>query len=318
MIYSLATLLRSIGIVASEGVARMGTTAFDPNSSTNGMQETGGEAPTTQTNGSQDISQAVADLRQHKSLTHRFGAQGEWEVRTTLMANRQAWRYQSSVYLHGKVAKKSFPPIDVDRMRQIRRTEMPTEEQLTTFAREAVEVHVARCESVKEYLTMASFFAQPLPRYARSRQVAVVLLSVAALFSAYWWWKDFNAVGPEPPVSQPPSYSLQWQALQVSHDSPAGEPFEFPLPRLERTPEGLPIEVSLEAAGESPSWLQLDRERLLIRGTAPLTAAHQTYRLIVHAHAAQGIDSRLLVLLTITSQPEQTTPIRQLPGHWTW
>src|SRR5688500_11904620 len=109
----------------------MGIAAFDPNSSANGRQETGREAPTTQTNGSRNISQAVADLRQHKSLTHRFGEQGEWEIRTTLVANRQAWCYQSSVFLHGKVAKKSFPPIDVDRTRQIRQTKTLTEERLT-------------------------------------------------------------------------------------------------------------------------------------------------------------------------------------------
>jgi hypothetical protein len=296
----------------------MGIAAFDPSSSTNRMQETEGKAPTTQTNGSRNISQAVADLRQHKSLTHRFGEQEEWEVRTTLVANRQAWRYQSSVFLHGKVAKKSFPPIDVDRTRQIRQTEMLTEERLTAFAREAVGVHVARCESVKEYLTIAPSFAQPQPRYYRSRQVAVVLLSVAVLCSAYWWWKDFNAVGPEQPEGKPPSHSLQWQPLQVSHDYPAGEPFEFPLPRLERLPEGLPIDVTFEALGEWPSWLQLDRERLRIHGIAPLTAADQTYQLIVHARAAQGINSRLLIVLMITSQPERTPPIRRLPGHWTW
>jgi hypothetical protein len=83
-------------------------------------------------------------------------------------------------------------------------------------------------------------------------------------------------------------------------------------------PEGLPIDIVLEASDEWPSWLQLDRERLRIRGTAPLTAANQTYELIVHARAAQGIDSRLLVMLMITSQPDRTPPIRQLPGHWTW
>jgi Putative Ig domain len=296
----------------------MGMTAFDPDSSTNGMLETRGEAPKIQASASWDMAQAVADLLQHKSLTRTFGDQGEWEVRTTLVANRQAWRYQSSVFLHGKVAKKSFPSIDVDRTRQVRQTETVIQELLAEFAREAVEVHWARCESVKEYLIMASFFSQPLPRYYRTKKVALVLLSVAALLTAYWWWNGSNAVVPVQPDGLPPPHSLRWQPLQVAHHYPAGEPFEFPLPTLERIPEERPIEVALEASGDQPSWLQLDRERLHIHGTAPLTAANQTYRFVVRAHEPQGSDSRLVVLLTITDQPDRTTPVRQLPGHWSW
>jgi hypothetical protein len=296
----------------------MGMTIFDPDPSTNGMLETRGEAPKIQASASRDIAQAVADLLQHKSLTRTFGDQGEWEVRTTLVANRQAWRYQSSVFLHGKVAKKSFPAIDVDRTRQVRQTETVTQELLAEFAREAVEVHCARCESVKEYLTMASFFSQPLPRYYRIKKVALVLLSVATLMTAYWWWKDSNAVVPVQPDRLLPPHSLQWQPLQVAYHYPAGEPFEFPLPTLERMPEGMPIEVTLEASGDQLSWLELDREQLHIYGIAPLTAVDQTYRLLVRARAAQGIDSRLLVLLTITGRPERTTPTRQFPGHWNW
>ena len=82
-------------------------------------------------------------------------------------------------------------------------------------------------------------------------------------------------------------------------------------------PEEMPVEVTLEASGDQPSWLQLDRERLHIRGTAPLVAANQTYQLSVRAHTAQGSDSRLLVLLTITGQPDRSAPVQQLPGHWT-
>jgi hypothetical protein len=296
----------------------MGMTAFDSDSSTNGMLETGGEAPTIQASASRDMAQAVADLLQHKFLTSTFGDQGEWEVRTTLVANRQAWRYQSSVFLHGKVAKKSFPSIDIDRTRRMRQTETVTQELLAEFAREAVEVHCARCESVKEYLTMASFFSQPLPRYYRMKKVALVLLSVAALMTAYWGWKASNAVVPAQPDRLLPLHSLRWQPLQVTYHHPAEEPFEFPLPTLERMPEGMPMEVTLEVSGDQPSWLQFDRERLHIHGTAPLTAANQTYRFMVRAHAEQGSDSRLLILLTITGQRDRTTPVRQLPGHWSW
>lgn len=296
----------------------MGMTAFDPHSSTNGMLDTGWEAPRNQARDPADMAQAVADLLQNKSLISAFGDQGEWEVRTTLVANRQAWRYHSGVFLHGKERKKGFPPIDVDRTREIRQTGTVTEELLAAFAREAAEVHVARCDGIKEYLTLAPFFSQPLPRYQRTKKVVLVLLSVAALLTAYWWWKDFNGLGLVQPDRQSPPHRLQWQPLQISPHYRAGEPFEFPLPRLEGMPEGMPVEVTLEASGDQPSWLQLDRERLHIRGTAPLVAANQTYRLSVRAHTAQGSDSRLLVLLTITGEPDRSAPVRQLPGHWSW
>jgi len=296
----------------------MAMTAFDPDSSTNGMLDTGWEAPRNQARDSEDMAQAVADLLRHKSLSSTFGDQGEWEVRTTLAANRQAWHYHSSVFVHGKERKKGFPRIDVDRTREIRKTGTITEELLSDFAREAAEVHVARCNGIKEYLTLAPFFSQPLPRYHRAKKVALVLLSVATLLTAFWWWKDFNGLGLVQPDQQVSPHRLQWQPLQISHYYRAGEPFEFSLPRLERMPEGMPVEVTLEASGDQPSWLQLDHERLNIRGTAPLVAANQTYRLSVRAHTAQGSDSRLLVLLTITGEPDRSAPVRQLPGHWTW
>jgi Putative Ig domain len=80
----------------------------------------------------------------------------------------------------------------------------------------------------------------------------------------------------------------------------------------------LPVEVTLKASGDAPSWLELDRERLSIRGTAPITAADQTYQLSVRAHAEGGSNSRVFVVLTITEQPDRITPTPQLRGHWTW
>ena len=296
----------------------MGMTAFDPDSSTNGMLNTGWDAPRNPPRRPEEMAQAVADLLRQKSLISTYGDQGEWEVRTTLVANRQAWRYHSSVYLHGKERKKGFPPIEVDRTREIRQTGTVTEALLAGFAREAAEVHVARCDGIKEYLTLAPFFSQPVPRYHRTKKMALVLLGVAALLVAYWSWKDFDRTGPTQPDRQTPLHRLQWQPLQISHQYPAGEPFEFPLPWLERMPEEVPVDVTLEASGDQPGWLQLDRARLHIRGTAPLVAANRTYRLSVRAHTAQGGDSRLLILLTIAGPPEQSAPVRQLPGHWTW
>src|SRR5262245_39369454 len=174
----------------------MGMMAFDRDSSTNGMLDKGWQVERNQAYGPEDKAQVVADLLQHKSLISTFGAKGEWEVRTTLVANRQAWRYHSKVFLHGQERKKGFPPIAVDRTREIRQTGTVSEELLAAFAGEAAEVHVARCDGIKEYLSLAPFFSPPLPRYQRTKKLALGLLSVAALLTAYWWWKDFNFIGP--------------------------------------------------------------------------------------------------------------------------
>jgi hypothetical protein len=298
--------------------ACMEKTVFDPDSSTNGMLDAERTAQNIEARGADAMDRAVADLLQQKSLVNAFGDQGEWEVRTTLIANRQTWRYHSCVYLHGKERKKGFPPIDVDRTRQMRQSGPVSEELLSAFAREAAEVHIARCDSIKEYLAIAPFFTQLVPRHRRTKKVALVLLSVGALLTAYWWWKDVRGVGPVTPGQQSPAYSLQWEPLQVSYQYRVGEPFELPLPLLGRMSEGMPVEATLEPSGDRPGWLELDRERLLIRGTAPLTAANQTYRLNVRAHTAQEGGGRLLILLTIVGPPDASGTVRQLRGHWTW
>jgi general secretion pathway protein A len=131
-------------------------------------------------------------------------------------------------------------------------------------------------------------------------------------------WGHSNGLGLEPSQEKAPPASVRWQPLQVSYRAPAGEPFVFRLPTLVHTPEGRPVEVTLEAPGDEPRWLLLDHERLRISGTAPLTAADQTYRVGIRAHAEQGGDSRLLVLLTITGQPDRRTSTPRLPVHWSW
>jgi hypothetical protein len=100
-----------------------GLMAFDPESSIKGMLDTGWGLPEIPARPLRDITQAVADLLHNKLLTHNFGVQGEWEVRTTLIANRQAWRYRSRVFVHGKEVSKDFPSIEGDRTRQIRLAE---------------------------------------------------------------------------------------------------------------------------------------------------------------------------------------------------
>jgi hypothetical protein len=296
----------------------MGLMAFDPDSSSKGELQTRLELPEIQTSQPEDIARAVADLRHNGCLTHTFGAHGEWEVRTTLVANRRAWRYRSTVLVHGKETRKDFSTIEVDRTRQIRQTGAVTEAVLATFAREAAEVHLARCASVAEYTMMTSIFSPPVPRHHWPKKLALVLLSIAVLSISYWLWVGAHHMGPAQPGPKPPPHSVRWQPLQVAYQSAAGEPFVFSLPPLERIPEGISVQVTLEPSGNNPSWLQLDDERFQIHGTAPRVTEAQTHRLIVRAHAEPGGDSRLLVLLTITAHPEKITPSPQLRGHWTW
>jgi hypothetical protein len=290
----------------------------DPQPATNGTSEAGRELPEIHLSDLGDKPQAVADLVHNKLLTHTFGFQGEWEVRTALITNRQAWRYRSSVLLHGKELGDNYSPIDVDWTHKMRQAKAVNEEMLARFAGEAVELHFLRCADVADYSLMASIYAQSPPPHRWMKRAALVLLCVAALSSTYWFWERGDGVGPEQSRQQSPPHSLRWQSLQIFHRSPAGEPLLLPLPTLEHMPEGRTVEVTIEGLSDTPDWLHLDRERLQIRGTAPLLAEDQTYQLIVRAQAEQGNDSRLLVLLTIIGQPDRGTPTPQLPSHWAW
>lgn len=127
-----------------------------------------------------------------------------------------------------------------------------------------------------------------------------------------------NGAGPEPSPAKAPPRSVQWKHLQVSYHAQAGVPFVFPLPTLAYPPEEKPVQVTLEAPGDGPRWLLLDHERLHISGTAPLKATDQTYQLRIRAHAEPGVDSRLLVLLSITGPPNRMTSTPKLPSHWSW
>lgn len=304
----------------------MGLTAFDPDSSTNGTPEIGRQFPAIALTPLPDKTQAMTDLLQGKSLTHTYGVQREWEVRTTLVTNRQAWRYRSSVLVHGKELSDIFSPVHVDRSRQLRQAGLVTEEMLTTFASEAVEVHFTRCANVEEYSLLASIYSQPLPRRFGMHTVALSLFCVAALAVAYLlWFGPHGLVDLDLLYKQFRSDSMRWQSVQISYHYPAGEPFILPLPALAGMPERTPVEIALETANNPPRWLELDRQSLSIRGTAPQTAAGQTYQLYIRAHTQQGSDSRLLVSLTITAQPEllppppqPETPTPRLRGHWTW
>jgi hypothetical protein len=189
---------------------------------------------------------------------------------------------------------------------------------LRAFARHAVEVHFHRCATIADLSLMASIYSQPLPQHHGTKRAALALLSVAVLLMGYWLWARPAKAGLDQPHGKLPAISVRWQPDEVSYRYSAGEAFVLPLPILERTPEDQPVAVMIDAWGDEPDWLQLDRERLYIHGTAPLTTEDQTYRLIVLAHAEPGHDSRLIIQLTITGQPDRATPAPRYPGHWAW
>jgi hypothetical protein len=194
-----------------------GLVALDRDLSTNGMLATGSRFPEILASPPQDITQAVADLLQNKLLTDRFGDQGQWEVRTTLIADRQAWRYRSCVFVHGKEVCKAFPSIDGDRTRQLRLAKAVSADMLAAYAREAVEVHFVRCTSVAEYIRMASIPAPHRRWHARMKTMAMVLCGVVALGTAYWLWKGSESRIPEHPhanqperITPPPQLPGHW------------------------------------------------------------------------------------------------------------
>ena len=156
------------------------------------------------------------------------------------------------------------------------------------------------------------------PRSRRKLITVGAMLILTALLASYGVWQRFGLIAPATQPVPTTSRTVRWQQAVVSHQYPAVKPFSFSLPELERSPEGIPVDVGLDAAGDSPSWLQFDRESLALQGVAPPSAQDQTYRLIMRARTAQGSDSQLLVLLTITGQAAETPSPPRLPGHWSW
>jgi hypothetical protein len=137
-----------------------------------------------------------------------------------------------------------------------------------------------------------------LPHGNRRKLVSMGMVMFVAFLTPDWSWKDPSREDPEHPQVPPTLRTVRWQQPYLSYQHPAGVPFRFPLPTLERPPEEVPVAVMLETPSASPSWVQLDHAGLHIRGTAPITAADQTYQLIVLAQAEDGRESRLPLYLT--------------------
>jgi hypothetical protein len=71
-------------------------------------------------------------------------------------------------------------------------------------AREAVEVHFARCTSVANHLRTAALPSHPRRWQARVKPIALVLCGVVALVAAYWLWKGAERPRPEHPHANYP------------------------------------------------------------------------------------------------------------------
>jgi hypothetical protein len=156
-----------------------------------------------------------------------------------------------------------------------------------------------------------------LPSYARRTLVAVIAVTMVAVLTTYQVWRHSgNANSGQPPV-EPPSPILQWQQSELSDQHPAGSRFTVHLPILERIPDGLPVEVTLDPSSDLPSWLQFDREELRISGTPPMATQDRIYNLLFHAKAEGGGESRLPLSLTIKGRSETLLPQASDPSEVT-
>jgi Putative Ig domain len=249
----------------------------------------------------QHKAQAVMDLIRNKVLSHTFGEQGEYEVRTTF-ETRQAWRYRCSVLRRGRVLKKVFPPITLDQTHDMEKAGVVTEEMRAAFAEEAVDIHFTRCGVVKEYLVLAAIFSEPPPRDYRLLRLTRVIFMCAALAAAYWFWKPaIHLPLNSAPVKAPP-HLVQWERKEIFYTYLAGTPFSFPLPALNGTATNSAVEVSMDSSDRRPSWLHFHRDTLRISGVAPMTEEDRTYQLVFFAKADGSQESRLHVYLTIAGQ----------------
>jgi type II secretory pathway predicted ATPase ExeA len=92
---------------------------------------------------------------------------------------------------------------------------------------------------------------------------------------------------------------VQWVQTSVSYRFLKGKPLTVSLPQLQRTPEALPVKVTLDVSNSMPMWLNFDSEKLALSGIAPPQETGKTYHLTFRARAADGLESLLHCVLTI-------------------
>jgi hypothetical protein len=161
-------------------------------------------------------------------------------------------------------------------------------------------------------------FTGPLP----TRERTTTSVPLTAILEPPGEWADYHVsppttaaepsapdapadTDPEPTLAHSPPSTVAWNQAAASYQLAADEPFTIPLPTLERTPAGVPVEVTLEPLGDKPSWLTFDQEYSQLSGTTPRVTKNETYALILRARAENGNESHFQLALTITAE---TTP----------
>jgi general secretion pathway protein A len=169
-----------------------------------------------------------------------------------------------------------------------------------------------------------SFAKQPLWRrsklpdhFARIAAIAAII-SLLGLGVVLWGWRErdeikdtmtrfvsrFALLRPATPRHSETGM-VQWAHNNVSYRLPVGAPFRLPLPPLQNTKEGVPVEVTLDTLSNKPGWLTFNPVDLYLSGVAPDTGVGKTYMLTFRAHTAESIGSLLNLHVTLT---EQTQP----------
>ena len=127
---------------------------------------------------------AIKKLLRHEPVKDKLGMTGEYEVCTTVMANRRTWRSFCQVRYNG-LEKEEFPPICIDRTQQMRRHKAEnTEELQKEFAREAINAHFTRCAEVNDYVTAQTQHSRIRPNL----KIGAVLIFLLLLLSLAGYW----------------------------------------------------------------------------------------------------------------------------------
>ena len=95
---------------------------------------------------------------------------------------------------------------------------------------------------------------------------------------------------------------VQWVQTTVSYQLPTGTPLTVSLPHLQRTPEDLPVTVTLNISDSTPTWLTFDPAKLALSGTAPPQDIGKTYRLTFRAQTTDGLESLLQLVVKLRGQ----------------
>jgi len=107
---------------------------------------------------------------------------------------------------------------------------------------------------------------------------------------------------PQSPGVYEQSKRVQWVQTTLSYQLPTGTPLTVSLPQLQRTPENLPVTVTLHGADSTPPWLTFDPAKLVLSGTAPLKDIGKTYHLTFRAQTTDGLESLLQLVVMLRGQ----------------